>query len=518
MVERKLVKRTRLHGAVVFAAVLAGVLLVALASARQDLPLGSYTQEPEVRIGVLLKADSATIKLGGSYKIIGRTDGRVLAQGSGGGTFKIKREARPSPEVPGEMYRVSLGSFKSFEDASFAAENLQGLSARPAAAYPDKWYLWFGPYAGSAQARQVQDDIRARGYPNARVEAVPKGTSGFSVYSGRDNLIATGAQPIVFQSSNSRFTVNKKSYRGRAEVLSDNYGTFTVVNLVGVENYLRGVVPREMPKGAHSEALKAQAIIARTYLLNNRHRHVIDGYELCATTDCQVYEGIDAEAASTDRAVNETRGLVVAYNGRLANALFHSTSGGRTANYGDVWTGDAPPYLTAVADGARGGSLRSEDAFVAFLGDKSGNDVKSKYYRWEEKVKLRDLEKTVKESIPTFTNRPGLDVGRLLDVSIAERADSGRVRRIVVSTTSGDYSFERDTIRWVLGGLRSTLFIIRRDTDGKGNTTFRFVGGGWGHSVGLCQMGAMKLANDGVSTRQILSHYYPGTTVVQLWK
>ena len=111
-----------------------------------------------------------------------------------------------------------------------------------------------------------------------------------------------------------------------------------------------------------------------------------------------------------------------------------------------------------------------------------------------------------------------MDTGTLQDVHILERGASGRVLKILISTTSGDYTFERDTIRWVLGKLKSTLFSVQRVDEKDGSVAWLFTGGGWGHAVGLCQMGAMDLARIGSPTKQILLHYYPGTTITTLWK
>lgn len=513
MVERKPVTRRLLLFGVTAALVLA---LARLMAAQPDARVAAFDKEPEVRIGVALKVKTAELSLKGDYKVFNAA-GTELARGANG-TFSIELTPRPAPEVPGDMYRVSVGGYKSFEDASFAREKLAGMGANIRIAYPDQWYLWLGPFSSSAEARAMLDRLQASGCANARVESVPLGSAGFNVFSN-GRLIAAGTRPVIFQSETNTVGINGKIFRGRAEVIPDAHGTLTVVNLVGVEDYLRGVVPKEMPTGAHSEALKAQAIIARTYLLNNRHRHVEDGFELCGGTDCQVYEGVGGEAASTDRAVAGTRGMVVAYNGRVANALFFSTSGGRTANYADVWTGDAPPYLASVIDGAENGGpdLSSESAFLEFLADDSGNDRASKYYRWTNKIEKSELQRTLADTIPKFANKPHLNVGAVRGIRIERRSRSGRVARVDVITEAGTFSFERDAIRWVFGGLRSTLFTLSTETEG-GKEYYVFRGGGWGHGVGLCQMGAMQLAKDGGSTRDILAHYYPGASVEKLWK
>lgn len=488
--------------------------------AAADLPISSYKDEPEVRIGVLLKVRTTTITLNGDYKVVNKESGQTLALGSGG-TFTLNIEPMPAPELPGNLYRVTVGSYKSYEDASFARDKLAALGYPIRIAYPSQWYLWFGPYSSTEEARNVLDDLTSRGYTNALIEPVPLGRAGFTVRDSDGNVISTGTFPVLFTSSDNRITVGEIEYRGKAEALPDASGAFSIVNIVKVEDYLRSVVPREMPSGSHIEALKSQAIVARTYLLNNRSRHQEDGFELCGTTDCQVYGGVKAEVASTDKAVRGTRGMVVSFKGRIANALFFSTCGGRTANYNDIWTGDAPPYLVSVNDGADSGdsSLSDDQSISTFLGDLSGSCKNAKVYRWEVKKEKSEMQAILDETIPQFTNHPGLQIGELQNITVTDRGESGRVLKIDISTSTGDFTFERDTIRWVLGKLKSTMFTVELMHDeNDGNDYFIFRGGGWGHSVGMCQMGAMQLAKSGMSFKEILKHYYPGSSISYLWK
>jgi stage II sporulation protein D len=140
-------------------------------------------------------------------------------------------------------------------------------------------------------------------------------------------------------------------YRGQLEVRAAEDGTLTVVNVVNVEDYLRGVVPNELSPAAFPqiEGLKAQAVAARTYALRNRRQYSSKGYDLCATPACQVYRGRSTEHALTDRAVEETRGLVLRHRGGLINALYTSTCGGHTEDGGNIFEGEDAPYLKGVA-------------------------------------------------------------------------------------------------------------------------------------------------------------------------
>src|SRR4051812_32121459 len=151
--------------------------------------------------------------------------------------------------------------------------------------------------------------------------------------------------PLTF-TSNQPLVVNGKPYRGKIRVLGDGK-TLQVIDVLGLEAYLKGVVPAEMPSAWSSEALKAQAVAARSYALANLTKG--GQYDLFADTRSQVYGGVDAEVTATSDAVDATKGEIVLYNGKVANTLFFSTSGGRTASAAEI-TGTAVPYLVSVAD------------------------------------------------------------------------------------------------------------------------------------------------------------------------
>jgi stage II sporulation protein D len=152
--------------------------------------------------------------------------------------------------------------------------------------------------------------------------------------------------PMIFASSdekNAPVRFNEKPYRGKIEVFANTHGTVTVVNVIGLEDYVRGVVPNELSYPA-LEALKAQAIAARTYALKNRGQFASEGFDLLPTTRSQVYRGLSSETPLTTRAVDETRGVIATYNGEPINALYTSTCGGRTEDAGNIFN-DAIPYL-----------------------------------------------------------------------------------------------------------------------------------------------------------------------------
>lgn len=169
--------------------------------------------------------------------------------------------------------------------------------------------------------------------------------------------------PLIFASSdekNAPVRFNEKPYRGKIEVFANTHGTITVVNVIGLEDYVRGVVPNELSYPA-LEALKAQAIAARTYALKNRGQFASEGFDLLPTTRSQVYRGLSSETPLTTRAVDETRGIIATYNGEPINALYTSTCGGRTEDAGNIFN-DSIPYLRG-----RECAVEGKAAFAPFL-------------------------------------------------------------------------------------------------------------------------------------------------------
>ncbi|HEX8473370.1 MAG TPA: SpoIID/LytB domain-containing protein [Pyrinomonadaceae bacterium] len=233
--------------------------------------------------------------------------------------------------------------------------------------------------------------------------------------------------PIVFASADeSQYPLkfNEKVYRGRLEIFANERGTLTVVNIVGLEDYVRGVVPNELSPGGYPalEALKAQAVAARTYALSNRGRFVAAGFDVLPSTRSQVYGGRQTEHALTDRAVAETRGRIATYKGEVINALYTSTCGGRTEHAENVFGGEAVPYLRARECAAEG-----HEAFAPYV-------VKSS----REPLNLREQENlaSAREAALLLINGFRLAASRIDDEWLAAPVTVDEVRALVVSVAS----------------------------------------------------------------------------------
>ena len=230
--------------------------------------------------------------------------------------------------------------------------------------------------AASANPSLAQSDMSSGAKPAASSSKI-KLTSRAASPSREIIAFARGASPmlhssapLVFASSdekNAPVRLNDKPYRGKIEVFANTHGNVTVVNVIGLEDYVRGVVPNELSYPA-LEALKAQAIAARTYAVKNRGQFASEGFDLLPTTRSQVYRGLSSETPLTSRAVDETRGMVATYNGEPINALYTSTCGGRTEDAANIFNEDVP-YLRG-----RECAVEGKAAFAPFT-IKSSRDV-----------------------------------------------------------------------------------------------------------------------------------------------
>ncbi len=339
--------------------------------------------------------------------------------------------------------------------------------------------------------------------------------AGICSRSGPFRLLPGGPNQVMIYAG--------KRYRGLAELLLDGKGRLTLINVLPLEQYLYGVINCEMPAGWSSEALKAQAVVARTYALKNLGKHQAEGFNLCNDVHCQVYGGLDREHPNGIRAVRETAGEILTWSGQPIDSVFHASCGGYTEDVANVWAGEVP-YLKAVSCSTDDpaslhfplNSLYREFALIGpWLSDRpQALCRRSRAYRWHHMLTMPQAERLLKDKVPLLSGRNGS--GKLIDIRVTGRSSAGRVTAVEVVCSNGTYMIERDRIRSFLGGLKSTLFVIRTSYDKEGRArAFGFEGGGWGHGVGLCQAGADGLARAGWNYDAILKHYYQGVSLVK---
>lgn len=331
-----------------------------------------------------------------------------------------------------------------------------------------------------------------------------------------------------------------RAMRGALEVaLYNRRRSLRLVNIVNLEDYTQGVVGAEMPSNSPLEALKAQALIARTHALfikNVSRRHRREGYDVCDDQHCQVYAGLHMENERTRAAVAATRGRVAVYKGQLAHVIYSSNCGGSSQSGDDIGWGRVP-YWTRASDSplplappATPLELRRYLSSWPETFDKPSGYVHPSHSRWSRVVSAQELEDRV--------NRKR-KIGRLRGLRVLRRAPTGNVEALLLIGAKRSLKLNDEfAIRGVLGtgSLRSTLFVV--DTEYRWETppapkpakgkkpakpkpvlvpdSFVFRGGGWGHAVGLCQSGAIGRAEAGQDYETIVKAYFAGVQLSSL--
>jgi stage II sporulation protein D len=349
--------------------------------------------------------------------------------------------------------------------------------------------------------------------PTGKLLAHLRGDDSFTVETHGSMLVAHGASipsvhgPLIARPAEAGSLIGFDGHRYRGEIgLALSNDGVSVINRVGVEDYLRGVVPLEIGTDrtvTESAAVEAQAIAARSYT----YTRMDDSrpYDMVATTADQVYGGVDAERPLSNAAVSVTRNMVMMYGGKVINAPYHANSGGVTASASEVWRSQDEPYLVSVSD-----RIPGTDHYY-------GED--SPRFRWTRTLDAAALATLIDRYLPRYSSADAGRVGTLRRITEDGRTASGRVAALIFETDRGNFRVRGNDVRFVLrapGGdlLPSTLFTLEQTTDSRGNLSQLTIhGAGNGHGVGMDQWGAIARARAGQDAVTILHTYYPGTTI-----
>lgn len=297
-----------------------------------------------------------------------------------------------------------------------------------------------------------------------------------------------------------------RAYRGEIDLYPVDGHGLVAVNRLDLETYLLGVVPVEIGRRSEEEveAVKAQAVAARTYAVRNLGRRDSLGFDVFGNVEDQVYGGRDVEREDATLAVRATAGEVLAWRGRPVRAYYHSTGGGTTARVTDVWNLPDAPYLERVSD------RRPEGGHYCDI---------SPRYSWTESWSASELRDAVEAGIERHFGVE-VPVREVRTVRVLGRVTGRRVDELEIRTDGGVWTVARNDIRFFLRTsdgrvLRSTRFDVVAGPDREGRLELR--GRGFGHGVGMCQWGAIGRARAGRGYREILRHYYPGTELVKAY-
>ncbi len=369
----------------------------------------------------------------------------------------------------------------------------------------------------------------------------PTGSSSSISINGTHYYLTGGN--FAFAPVGGIVNINGSAYRGGVEFIPDSNGKLTVINFVNINDYIAGVVGKEMSPSWPIEALKAQAVCARTYTLTTWNKHSHQGFNLCGTQDCQAYLGMSGESESTIRAARETLDQVAMYGSKIIETLYSSSHGGSSAYSKYVWGSDLP-YLVAVEDNFEAGT---------------GNPNES----WTVTVTKSDIESKL--------SAKSINIGSVVDMKVTGADEYGRTFEVTIYGTNGTYVLKNDSTRTFFG-LKSQKYsiapsngtpagpalpadtigimpnsqfkasasfleamkIFRSRTEGSGlwegtvsaptapaspapsqtpSDHYTLTGSGWGHGLGMSQYGAKGMAALGYSYVDIIEHYYKGATV-----
>ena len=478
--------------------------------------------------------------------------------------------------------KVKDEKFNSYNEVKSEIDNIsQELGS---GFYPyyngSNFQIYYGSFTDGTSCNQILSKLNGIGLAG---EIINSNRKNIVVYNGSNEIVFLYANSsnVYFTSANSDLSCNMikidgKPYRGEMSFNIINDSVLISINRVDVESYLYGVVPSESPASWPLEALKAQTLAARTYAISNLKPFAFNGYDLQDNTYDQVYGGYASEHESTNRAVDETKGEKIYYDGKLIDAVFHSTSGGSTENSENVWA-NSLPYLRGVQD--------------------EYSNISPITY-WEEVYTKEDIIKRLN----LYEN----NVSDLYGIEITRVSDNNRVQECIFNTDKGKITYTKDSVRSVLG-LKSLWFNIAgaksnnnsnnnsfyfingeagasdsvpgrgsiidsiideeplkdeeklvsnnlndmnvisdsktskitdadnlyfigssgtskysSDSKNTGNTnssnssngsTYVFEGRGWGHGVGMSQYGAKQMAAEGFTYNEIIKHYYTGVNI-----
>jgi stage II sporulation protein D len=323
------------------------------------------------------------------------------------------------------------------------------------------------------------------------------------------SLGAVEGEAVIVPKAKSVLMFEGVAYSGNMRVVPSGGGTMMLINTLPIERYLEGVLPHEIgdPGPEGYDAVKSQAVAARTYALGKIELHKGDVFDVHATVMDQVYRGLKGATKVASGAVRDTRGRVMDHDGDLVRAYYSACCGGHTSDIRLVWPDrEAADYLHGVPDRAAGDDR-------AFCRD-------YRRFRWRYDFTGREIGEILRITLPKQLGVSEEEVGAVKDMRIEERSHSGRVIKLTIETTLETFVIEGDRIRWFLEPdpkrgriLPSVMFRLDKVMERDRVAFVSISGGGNGHGVGMCQNGSIGMAKKGYTYKMILTHYYPGCTI-----
>lgn len=439
-----------------------------------------------------------------------------------------------------DLYTIKNNNrFYSYEEALDFSKNYKDAYLFK----DDSWYVMIGSFTNILDANTYISSENING-------EIVRLNNSVGIYEDSQLLIAIKDSLAI--KSNTYISIANKSYRNFLNIVYKN-NTLSVTNVLDIEEYLYGVVPSEMPSSWEKEALKAQAVACRNYAHSNLGIHSSEGYDVCDTVHCQVYNGVSSEKQSTTEAVNETKGIFAYYNNEKINAVYSSSSGGYTDNSENVWN-DEVPYLKAVKDeyeeggkqwtrtfsfdeltnalsigtvnevilesspitgratsltlvGTNGEKVLKKEEIRTFFSKFIGGSLDSRNFKIADTNTYITSNETVKNNVYAISKNETIIVDTDI-FAIDKNSNTLKISDIFTVDKSGNVSKFTSSTSSTTSTTNYASKITRQDS-----SSITFVGKGWGHGVGMSQYGANSLAKKGYTYDQILKYYYTGIEV-----
>lgn len=495
-----------------------------------------YADDQFISVGLTKYKNVSTINLNNKNITIGKVDGYNFSSDgilSTNSSYTIK---------PLNIYTIKTqNNFYNYNDAlNFSSSFTDGFIYKD-----NSWYVLVGSFNNMLDATNFKNTQNIDGEIIKINDCVAVYENGKVKVTYKNNMAIK---------SDDNITIDNKSYRNVININSQN-NLLTVTNILDIEQYLYGVVPSEMPASWHKEALKAQAVACRNYAHSNLGNHKSEGFDVCDTTHCQVYNGTLNEKQTTTDAINETKGIYAYYNNQIINAVYSSSSGGYTDDAENVWS-NSVPYLKAVDDsqeeggkqwtrtftfdelsnianigtvtevilenspvtgrvmvltlkGANGEKKLEKDEIRTFFSKTTGGSLDSKNFKMAQSV-ISSVDSTKMQNSFYITSKSGTNNVSQQDFFVTNKnGDISKLNNMFI--INKDKKVSNVTTQNTSTNTTTANYVSKLTRNESNSVTF--VGKGWGHGVGMSQYGANSLAKKGYTYDQILKHYYTGIEV-----
>jgi len=458
---------------------------------------------------------------------------------------KVTPVAMSSNPTIGPFHIQIQNTFTTYNDILPIVQDYiqKGVAAYPV--YTDSgWNVWAGFYINKAAAEAALVDVKTKlgettytiiEQVDTRIYGVNSSGDVKFMYASAVNLLRGKSLSTENPNPIKIGTAQISLFRGQVEFLRKTGSDMTIINILPLEEYLYGVVPSEIGALAPAEAIKAQTIAARTYSYISMKRHASDGFNLCSTEHCHVYKGKTFESENVvNKLIDETKDMVVTYNGKLAETVYAASSGGRTEAAVNVWGTDFP-YLQSVEDKYESGISNHYNWNLPYTIDEINQKLKSYKIGAITGIEItkysetgRPIEIVVRGTMDPFVKVVTQERCRTflglysqwytmttnanINISVNNQNVSTQLSQVKVITAAGQttYTDPAQQVKIVgANGVSTTVSVSP--------TEYNFTGKGWGHAVGMSQEGAMGMAKASFTYDQILTHYYTGTKI-DLWK